>query len=385
MAMAVRGAGRGRHPAVALLRRVRAHGVWKWVARERGAAPTALRATAGCLIAWGLAQYVFHVKMPILAPVGVLMTTAATAYGTAVRALQQVGAAVLGFGAAFALVALIGNGFAAMAVLVFLGLVVSRLVRLPAQNVQLPVTALLVLTMGSGYGLARFLDVVLGAAVGLVVNILFWPPRHVERAAADLADAAEELAVLLDDMAGGVRDTWDHADSRGWLDRARDLTLTLTEARESAEEAEESLKLTPARRRLARRLPRISAAAAGLDHVTQQVRGIARALNDMAVGERGLPRPDQHPLPPSFADLLTALSRALAAFGRMQIRHGRKDLARLREALEQAAYRQRVAERELRARGGERTWSVYGALLDDCARLRYELGPEGPHRKAISV
>jgi uncharacterized membrane protein YgaE (UPF0421/DUF939 family) len=370
----------------AALARLRTLGFGGWLRTERDAFVQTVKVTVACVFGWWLATYVLETPLPVLVPIGVLLTVAAAAYSTVVRGFQQVGAVVVGVGAATALIWLMGINAVTLGVLVVAGLVLTRLLNLPAQNVQIPITALLVLSLGRTYGFARLTDVLLGAAIGIAANLLILPPRFVERAGRELCDMSGELAELAEDMAGGLRGGWTEDMARDWLDRARGLSQRLETTKESADQAAESVRLALRRRRYEHRLRQAAEAATCLDHACHQLRGIARGLVDLIAGVRGLPGDQAAHLPEPLADELLALSRIFKNFGLLQVGKAEPgDLADLCAALKEGEHQQRTLTAEFAETTPNGTlWSLYGALLDDCARIRHEFDPDtGPHQEAF--
>ncbi|MEV0383363.1 FUSC family protein [Nonomuraea sp. NPDC050643] len=368
-----------------VLGRVRSMGVGRWLRMERESLIQTVKVTAACVLGWWLAAYVLKVDLPVLVPIGVLLTVSATAYSTVVRGLQQVGAVVVGVGAATGLIWLIGVNVVTMAVLVVAGLVLTRLLNLPAQNVQIPITALLVFALGHTYGFERLSDVLLGAGLGIAANLLILPPRFVEKAGKELARLSGELADLAGDMSRGLRQDWDSDMAQGWLDRARGLSQLLEETKDAADQAAESVRLSLRRRRYDRRLSQVAEAAACLDHACHQLRGLARGLVDLIGGARGLPVERAADLPEPLAEELEALSRVFRAFGELQLGGGgQEELEELRAALRDGEREQRLLADEFRRTRHVALGSLQGAMLDDCARIRHEFDPDnGPHKAAF--
>ncbi|MBF8186806.1 hypothetical protein ITP53_13850 [Nonomuraea sp. K274] len=368
----------------AALARERSLGFRGWLRMERDALVQTVKVTGACVFAWWLAAYLLKVPLPVLVPVGVLLTVSATAYGTVVRGLQQIVAVVVGVGAATAITWLVGVNAVTMAVLVAGGLVLTRLLNLPAQNVQLPVSAMLVLALGHTYGFARLTDVLLGAAIGIAANLLILPPRFVEHAASELCGLSGELSDLAADMSRGLGGEWDADLAGDWLERARGLSQRLEQAKEAGDRAAESVRLALRRRRYDRRLRQGADAATCLDHACHQLRGIARGLTDLAAGVRGLPGEPGVVLPEPLAAELAALSRVFRSFGLIQIGGGRaEDVAELRAALgEGDLQQQRLVTRFEDTESGVLRL-LLGSLVDGCARIRHEFDPDhGPHKAA---
>ncbi|MBO3746132.1 hypothetical protein J5X84_08655 [Streptosporangiaceae bacterium NEAU-GS5] len=340
----------------------------------------------GCLVAWWISTDLIGSPQPVLAPTGVLLSVTATAYSTVVQAIQQTIAVLVGLAAAIAFVQVFGTSIGTMAVLVTVALVVSRTVGIPWQNTQAPVTALLVFALGREYGMERLLDIVIGAFVGATL-ILVIPPRHVGRAAKDMAELADDLADLCSDLAEGIRQSWTEHQAQKWLARARRMSVRLRAANESAERAAESLRFTLRRARTRQRLRRIMQAVLCLEHACLQLRAVARALVDLAAGARGLPgQRATGSFPHVFADLLDAIGKAYACFEQLLVAPGSgEDLIRLRAAVAEGERLERAAREQIaKIDPYSPIWTLYGAVLDDCVQLRYEVDPDdGPHRKAI--
>ncbi|GAA3126888.1 MULTISPECIES: FUSC family protein [Nonomuraea] len=364
---------------------VRTMGIGRWLRMEREALAQTVKVTAACALAWWLAAYVLKVDLPVLAPIGVLLTVSATAYSTVVRGAQQILAVIVGVAAATAFIWLIGPNLGTLAVLVVAGLVLTRLLNLPAQNVQIPITALLVFALGSTYGFARLADVLLGAAIGIAANLLVLPPRFVDHAGKELCGLSGELSNLAEDMAEGLRGEWDHEQAAEWLDRARTLSQRLEDTEEAAEQAAESVRLSLRRRRYDRRLRQVAEAATCLDHACHQLRGVARGLVDLVAGVRGLPGERGADLPEPLADELSALSRIFRHFGMLQVSPGsREDMEDLRAALDDGERQHRRMAGTIHRTSHPELRFLQGALLDDCARIRHEFDPDdGPHRAAF--
>lgn len=368
------------------LERARRLGLAGWLRAEREPLLQVVKATIGCVLAYWVAANVLEARLPVLAPIGVLLTFSATAYSTVVRGVQQMGAVLVGVASAGLLIWLLGANAVTLAVLVAGGLMLGRLLNLPKQNMQIPITALLVFALGTGYSTERLIDLLLGAVIGIVANVIVLPPRYVEEARREMAELAGDLSSLAADMGKGVRGDWGEEEARSWLERSREVEAGLKERQEVAEQAAEAARLVPGRRRREdERIEQVAEAMTCLEHAGLQLRGIARSLTDLAAGVRGLPSEDVHRVPSVLGDELVAISRAFAAFGRLQLGRGSvKDLGRLRTALREGVEHQVLLAERVPDTENVPLRSLLGAMLDQCAVIRHELDPEnGPHQGAF--
>ena len=164
-----------------------------------------VKTVAAAVLAWVIAAQVFGLVQPFLAPWAALLTVHATVYRTLARGAQQVGAAVLGVLVAWA-AALHARDQRRLARPRPAGHDARRQPRaLRAQSTTAAATALMVLLTGYVHSdsmlLARLLDTAIGIGVGLLINLLVWPPLR-DRSAARRVDIIDDrIGDLLTDMA----------------------------------------------------------------------------------------------------------------------------------------------------------------------------------------
>ena len=218
--------------------------------------------TAGAaVIAWVLARSVFGLAQPFLAPWAALLTVHATVYRTFARGAQQVASAFLGVLLAFAAGAAFGVNAAALGVVLLLGLAVGTTRVLRDESTTAATTALVVLLAGysADWGMlgARLLDTLIGVVVGLLVNLLVWPPLRDRAAARHLDVIDDRLGLLLCDMARDLREGPDRDAAERWVERTRELDRDISQAWAVLRQARESGRLN---------LRRTAAARVGASH-----------------------------------------------------------------------------------------------------------------------
>jgi hypothetical protein len=163
---------------------------------------------------------------------------------------------VLGVLLAWAVGNLAGLSTVAVSALLVIGLVIGSLRWFRDERTTVAATGLIVLTTGFSthdYLLVdRLLDTAIGIVVGLLVNLVVWPPL-LDHSAARAIDAIDDrVAELLRDMASALWGTCDQETVSGWVDRTRSLDEDLDHAWALLRQARESSLLNP--RRAARRL-----------------------------------------------------------------------------------------------------------------------------------
>ena len=211
------------------------------------------------VIAWILADQVFDIAQPFLAPWAALLTVHATVFGTVKRGVQQVGATVIGVLVAFAAGHFFGLSAVAVGTVVLVGLLAGSVRGLRTESTTAAATALVVLTTGysddGGMLAARLLDTGIGIVVGLLVNLLVWPPLRDRSAAHLIGQIDDRIGALLCNIAAGLsRDGEPAVDE--WIARTTELDEDIAEAWRVLGQARESGRLnlrpaTPARMRAA--------------------------------------------------------------------------------------------------------------------------------------
>ena len=274
-----------------------------WQDRSRLAAKGAIAAAA----AWALARYAAGQADPYFAPLAALLGVYPTVAGSLREGLQYIGGFLLGAALAIPVSLVLGPSIAGIAVVVLAGILAGGWRRLEDQSTQVTFTALFVLLLGGyqplHYLTPRMVDVGIGVATGLAVNILVFPPLQLRPAEHAVRQWGDDIAAALQDLAGAAAGL--HPGVRFWPRHDRQLTAAAEQARTAAGRARESLRWNP-RAKVERAVPRPDGAVIdSLEALTARTRAIARSLLDT-------PSQDQAaPIPASFGENYAAMLRML--------------------------------------------------------------------------
>lgn len=156
------------------------------------------------VVAWVLATSVFDLPQSFLAPWAALLVVHATVYRTFSRGLRQVSVAVIGVLLAWAVGNALGLDTAAVAVVLALGLGIGAFRWFGEESTTVAATALVVVTTGfsddDSMLVSRLLDTGIGIAVGLLVNLLVWPPLRRRTAIAAMDRIDDRIGALLGEI-----------------------------------------------------------------------------------------------------------------------------------------------------------------------------------------
>ncbi|WP_072482231.1 FUSC family protein [Amycolatopsis australiensis] len=215
--------------------------------RERRVLVQTAKATLAATAAWLLATLVLRLPQPFLAPYAAVFLVEATVYRSLRGWVQQVGSVATGVLLAAVAAQVIPWQAVALAVVVFVGLLAGSWRRFGDAGVWVGVTGMLLISYGTAREPVllgdRLLETALGAAIGVAVNTLIFPPLYGERLAAAADRLATALAGLLESLSDLVRRDEPPDDLDDLLSRTRD-------ARSQVLAAEEAVGLTREGRRL---------------------------------------------------------------------------------------------------------------------------------------
>jgi uncharacterized membrane protein YccC len=300
------------------------------------------------MVAWVLAVDVLHLSQAFMAPWAALLTVQATVSGTVRGGRQQAAASVLGVLIASGAWRLMGLNVASLGVAVLVGLLVGSVRGVRAETTT-AATAVVVLTTGylnnGDMLVARLEDTGIGIAVGLLVNLLVWPPLRDRRAARQIDAIDDRVGDLLEDMAEQLRDG--AADIDGWIARTGELGNDVNRAWRGLDEAQESGRFNP-RRATAGRMNAAEGFAPILDRLDQAItetRSMARTIRLAHVSPEQWDRRFREP----WLDLLRRCGTAVADANIGEFKALRTELTAFADSLEIDELRD--------------LWTLYGALL----------------------
>ncbi|MGI8332465.1 FUSC family protein [Actinomadura scrupuli] len=342
-------------------------------------------AVASYLIALGLQSN----PAPLLAPLTALLVVQASLFQTIKHAGQRVISVIAGVMVAVVLVATLGFAWWSLAVTIGAALVVGYALRLGAHILEVPISAMLVLQLGTETAAAdRILETLIGAGVGLLAGLIASPVR-VQPAEEAIAELGRSMGSLLDGIAGDLGAEPDKRTVESWLERSRRLGQKIQRVDDELGTAEDSVRLNPRARGLVFSGLVLRGRLEALEHATVTLRGLARSLADRT----GLVLADRAGLGAEMweadvRDRLAAVLRELAAAARF---YGSADSAddpgRVRAGVDRhlsegRRYRDELG-RLLREDPGH--WPLHGELLVHLDRLldglRAEHRAEAPRRR----
>jgi hypothetical protein len=317
---------------------------------------------------------------PTLAPLTALLVLQFSLYRTVRSAVQRVGSVAGGVSIAVVLAWALGFTWWSLGLAIGAALVLGHLLRLGEHVLEVPISAMLILSLPTGFNATdRVLETLIGAAVGLFAGLVLSPLR-VQPAEEAIEELGHELGGLLDTVAEGLRRTPSHEETVDWLARARALGKELGRVDRALGDAEDSIRLNPRATGVPHAPVALRTGLEALERVWVTIRGLARSVADSTrgPGDPAFGRAAQDEL----ARMLEDLASAMRMYGRMLGSEVGGDTgpaeSELRKCLACAeAHRDRIAEILLRMPADEPPgWSLRGELLVHLDRLLDQLRVE---------
>lgn len=356
--------------------------------RGRSAAFRALRMTGATVAAYLAAQLAgLHEPPPLIAALTALLVVQATLTSTLVNGVQRVLSVVAGVALAVLFAALVGLTWWSLGALVAAAILVGQLLRLGPHLVEVPISAMLVLGVGASgaesVGGDRVLETLIGATVGMLVNVLFPPAVQTRYAIQSVERFAGEIAALLEDAAASlVGGPVTPEQSTRWLQDARRLNRHVTRLDRALAHAEESRRLNVRALRSPWATTGVRAGLDALEYTSVSLRTLFRAIDDATRERTGVQDDADYAdtVRRTTAGLLERMGTVVRAFGRV-LTEGPGDALRAEEERLAAALEAFASGRALvadllvgdpRSRSG--LWELNSALLTTVDRMLDELG-----------
>jgi gas vesicle protein len=266
-------------------------------------------------------------------------------------------------------------------------LTLGILLRLREEILEVPISAMLIFSLGSGSAASsRIVDTLVGAAAGLAAGLVFAPLR-VQTAREAVGELSRQMADLLGQMAEGLGVTPDPRRAADWLEQTRALRGEIERVDDALAQAEESVRLNPRKLRSGDPAAGLRDGVDTLERAATDVRVLARSVTDSARIDSEHSPVREAETRARLAAVIAELSAAVRAYGQLleaepvAPEHAAFAAEPITEALEdhlEEAQRQQDQLADLLSTnpaGRPEGWQLRGEILAHVDRLRSELEP----------
>lgn len=288
-----------------------ARSIWLRIHEQtRPAVAKTVRLTFAAVVAYIVAKWAYPNVDPLLAPLTALLVTQLTLSSIVYNGFDRVVSVVAGVLLALGFSALVGLTWWSLGLLIAASLIIGMLLRVGPNLIEVPISAMLVLGVGvtktGPAAYERIIETLIGAGVGMAVNILVPPGVRVKRAGEGVERFADEIALTLENAAEDLEEPVSKEQASAWLARARNFSNWTPGLDGALVHAEESRRLNVR----AINSPDIGHALRGgldaLEHSSVAVRSLFRSINDVVHFPDDLEDTPEHAYPQS-SRVMTAL------------------------------------------------------------------------------
>lgn len=201
------------------------------------------------VFAWGLSSILLAGDLPVFATIAALLIVQPSITQTLGRAFERSLGVIVGVLFAYATTLWFGtNEWIILTVTTISVFLAWALKFTPVTAAQIPISVMLVLVVGVAdlnYAFNRIVETLLGAAVGIIVNIAIAPPVRIEPAQYAIIDFGEEIAATLDRLAVALKRPLSRQQREELLIESRLLKPMEIKAHVLLDEASETLTFHP--------------------------------------------------------------------------------------------------------------------------------------------
>lgn len=352
----------------------------------------ATRLTGAAVVAFVAAQALFPGTLPILAPLTALLVVEVTLKDIVTSGVQRIASVTAGVLVAVGFSSVVGLSWWSLGILLAVAIVLGQVLRLGNHALEVPISAMLVLAVGGASAVAtdRIAETLVGAAVGVLVNVVFPPAVRSDQAAAAVHRYARELGMLLSVAAEELRRPVTEAQAARWLQTARDLSRQVPRIDQELQDMQDSRRLNPRALAVPDTGRNLRADLDSLEHTTVAVRSMFWSILD---GVRDDPNPDPAAgaeLRRVFSALIAEIGLAVKAFGDLARAEGTAGVED-REAAVAAALgtlrnaRDRVDDLALMEAPAGSGWQLSEPVRQTVERVLRDLDTQQMTRRRVAV
>ena len=281
---------------------------------------TTSRLTTAAVISYLLTRVLTNGAEDLTGPLTALLVMQASAFSTLQMGAVRVGAVLCGVVVATLLSNWVGLTWWSLGVAIAASLLLGQVLRLGAQALETPISAMLILAVADPDIAAetRVLNTLIGAGVGMAFNLVYPPAMPTSSAVRSIVQVADATAAPLDEAGRALTAGPVSRQQVGdWMDSVRTAGRHVADATEAVAALRDSRRFNP--RALATRdvEPLLASGLGVLDRCLLAVRALlAVVLTEIPPGER---RDDPYgeDLRAAFAVVVHDVADCLRAFGRL--------------------------------------------------------------------
>jgi uncharacterized membrane protein YccC len=309
-----------------------------------------MRLTVAAVASYVVGVLLFPGTKPLLAPLTALLVVQVTPISLLASGLDRVLSVVAGVSLAIGFSAVVPLEWWSLGLLIAISIMIGQALRLGSNLIEVPISAMLVLGVGTlgaeSAAFQRITETLVGAGVGIASNLVFPPKVATEDAGNALKELADELARLLNRAAEqlarpGLTGSEVATDAFGWLEDARRATHDMPRVGAALLRAEQGRRLNVRALGKPDAGPGLRQGMEALEHTAVALRSMFRAVHD-ATNDPHWPDDEVgEAVITGMVHTFQEMAHGVAAFGELvraeaepERRSTAREIERMREGLE---------------------------------------------------
>ena len=383
---------------------------WRWsVTRElsrlrsdgRTALLWSLRITIAAVASYVAGTLFFPGTQPLLAPLTAMLVVQVTPVSLLASGIDRVVAVVTGVSLAVGFAAVVPLEWWSLGLLIFASITIGQVLRLRSNLIEVAISGMLVLGVGAlgaqPAAWQRIAETLVGAAVGIAVNLLF-PPKVASadagRAIDGLADSMSELLThAADELTAVTAEGRDVAPAaRNWLGEARRITHDIPRVGAALLHAEQGRRFNVRAVGTPDVGPGLRQGLEALEHSAVAIRGMFRALVDATYDATWLDDEAAEDVLLGLAQTFREMAAGVDAFGHLvrdeadpAQRIGTADVWALREALDGLHEARARLDDMLTGELAAELFELHAAVMQTVKRLLREMDLDERIRRQVQL
>ncbi|WP_344053196.1 FUSC family protein [Microbacterium lacus] len=242
------------------------------------------KSAVATVAAWLVAGSLIPGPPPVFAAIAALLVVQPSVNQSLTKAVERSIGVIAGVVVAALLGIVLGGDTWVILLATVIAILVAWILKMtPGTANQVAISALLVLALGTAtptYALDRVLETLIGAVIGILVNLALVPPVAVTPARDAVTALGDEVANSLERLADALESRPTEADLHGLLVEARLMKPMRTAADRAIDVATDSLSLNPRGRRHRQELAATQDLLERIGPIVTQTIGMTRAFCD---------------------------------------------------------------------------------------------------------
>ncbi|MCW2633711.1 MAG: hypothetical protein JWQ99_78 [Blastococcus sp.] len=340
--------------------------------RLRPTLVTVTRLTVAAVVSYLITLQVTEGAIDLTGALTALLVVQASAFSTVKMGAVRVGAVLSGVLVASLLSSWVGLTWWSLGAAIAASLVLGKVLRLGDQALETPITAMLILGV-TNHDIAaevRILNTLIGAGVGVAMNLIYPPAMPTASAGRSLLRVVEAAATPLDSAADALAaGPVTRAQVASWLDRLRSATRRVAYAREIIDALKDSRRFNPRALGTIDVEPVLGTGLDTLEHCLLDIRGLLTVISAEIPAEERPDDPYGEELRAAFAVVLHDAADCLRAFGSLVVAEAEQREHETEEALAESLEILRETQAILtelimvRVQDNPSAWLLRGSIL----------------------